>query len=832
MIPLKELPVCKEFHALETAWNKTNNFALKAPTGSGKSIGLPWIIKDKELCSGQILVVQPRRIAAISLARVLSQALGSGIGEEVGYHIRFENKSSKYSRIIYVTDGILLGLLASDSSLSRVGLVIFDEFHERSLNNDASLALVKKIQQNQRQDLKILITSATIELDKISNFLPNCKRLIISGRTYPVEIIHKTRDIKLSLWKQLETEAKRAMTNWPGDLLIFTDGASNISKIVREIQKQKWSKGILVYRFFGDMPLSEQEMVFEPKKSRKIVVATNIAETSLTIPGIRIVIDSGIAKIFNFDSNRGINTLLSEKICRSSADQRSGRAGRTSPGVCIRLWSESEHRERPEFREAEIHRLDLTELFLRLLSKGLNPEKLAWYESPSNASWDKARKQLQVLGLVDQQDVVSETGRLISKIPIHPKLGVALHQAAKEDCLSELALILSISEGRNPVNREYVGSYDKDLKSWKSDFDIMMAAYYDAKKSNFCTDFCKKVGIHAGRMREVEKVAFQLCSYFKKEFNPSVMPHEKISKILIRLDSNQIVRLKSAARKLYENTSGKHLYLSPVSCVGNSDWALSLSKTEIMFKDKIQLQMDMVTEIREEWIIETLANKLTAERRSFFDQSTRKIVVENYLKLGMHKLDLKYGYEPCNEEITSAYANEILTGVLVLKNWNDEVHQLLERLKFIENMLPDYNIQSLDEEDKTLIIEQICSGKNSWKEIKNAEVMPVISDYLGQEKINLIKKVVPSSIIFGKNNRKIKLLYSKNEVSLKIKLQEIYDIEVHPTVGFGTCAIVVEILAPNNRVTQRTRDILGFWNESYPMIKKELAGRYPKHEWR
>ena len=832
MIPLKELPVCKEFHELETAWNKTNNFALKAPTGSGKSIGLPWSINDKELCSGQILVVQPRRIAAISLARVLSQALGSRIGEKVGYHVRFENRSSKYSRVIYVTDGILLNLLASDALLSRVGLVIFDEFHERSLNIDASLALVKKVQKNQRPDLKILITSATIELDKISSFLPNCKQLSISGRTYPVQLIYKSRDIKQSLWQQVETEAKRAIENWPGDLLIFTDGASNISKIVREIQRQKWSRSILVYRFFGDMPLPEQEKIFEPKKSRKIVVATNIAETSLTIPGIRIVIDSGIAKVFNFDSNRGINTLLPEKICRSSADQRSGRAGRTSPGVCIRLWSELDDRERPQFSEAEIHRLDLSELFLRLLSQGFNPEKLEWYESPANDSWDKARAQLRVLGLVNQSDVVNETGRLISKIPIHPKLGVALHQAAKEDCLSELALILSILEGRNPVNREYVASYDKDLKSEKSDFDIMMAAYYDAKKSNFCTSFCKKVGINAARMREVEKVASQLCSYFQKQFTPSHMPHDKISKILIKLDSNQIVRLKSPARKLYEDIRGKNLYLSPISCVGSSEWALSLSTTEIMFKDKIQLQMDMVIEVREEWIINTLANKLTAQKRSFLDQNTRKVVVENFLKLGVHKLDLKYEYNPSNEDIASAYANEILCGKLVLKNWNEEVKQLLERLKFMENMLPDYNIRSLDKEDKMLILEQVCLGKNSWKEIKNAEVLPVLSDYLGLEKISVMNKVVPSKINFGKDNRKIKLLYSKNEVSLKIKLQEIYDVDVHPTVGFGSFAIVVEILAPNNRVTQRTRDILRFWNESYPMIKKELAGRYPKHEWR
>ena len=832
MVPIEELPVCKEFHELETAWNKTNNFALKAPTGSGKSIGLPWGINNKKLCSGQILIVQPRRIAAISLARVLSQALGTGIGEEVGYQIRFENRSSKYSRIIYVTDGILLGLLASDSSLSRVGLVIFDEFHERSLNYDTSLALVKKIQQNQRPDLKIIITSATIDLDQIGSFLPNCKRLTISGRTYPVEIIHKSRDIKLSLWKQMEIEAKKAISNWPGDLLIFTDGASNISKIVREIQKQKWSKGILVYRFFGDMPLLEQEMVFELKKSRKIVVATNIAETSITIPGIRIVIDSGIAKIFNFDSSRGINTLLPAKICRSSADQRSGRAGRTSPGVCIRLWSELDHRERPEFREAEIHRLDLSELLLRLLSQGLKPEKLEWYESPSNASLDKARVQLQVLDLIDNLDVVNETGKLISKIPLHPKLGVALHQAAMENCLSELALILSIADGRNPVNRDYVGSYEKVPNSKESDFDIMFTAYYDAKKNNFCVDYCKKVGIHAMRMREVEKIAVQLCSYFKQDFNPSVMPHEKISKILIKLDSNQIARLKSPARKLYEDTTGKHLYLSPVSCVSNSEWALFLSTTELIFKNKIQLQMDMVIEVKEKWITETLANKLTVQKKSFLDANTRQVVVENYLGLGVHKLGLEHQYDPNNEDIASAYANEILTGELVLKHWNEEVQQLLERLKFMENMLPDCNIQSLDEEDKILIVEQICSGKNSWKQIKNAEVMPFIFDYLGKEKINLMEKFVPSNIIFGKNDRKIKLFYSKNEVSLKIKLQEVYDVEVHPTVGFGTCAIVVEILAPNNRVTQRTRDILRFWDESYPMIKKELAGRYPKHEWR
>lgn len=832
MISLSNFPVCEEFHKFEDSWNQKTNFVLQAPTGSGKSLGLPWIIYKKAISKGQILVVQPRRIAAVSLARTLSGAMKSDLGQEIGYQVRFDKRCSKESKIIYLTDGILLKLITSDSTLSRASLVIFDEFHERSLYLDASLALVKKIQKEKRPDLKIMLVSATLDLKQACNYLPNTCSLKVRGRSYPVEIVHKNPEGNFPFLDEIPREAKRLMNSFPGDLLIFMDGVASISKLVREIQKQKWSAGILVLRFFGDMPLSEQEQLFETKSQRKIIIATNIAETSLTIPGIQMVIDSGYAKVSSFDPVREINTLLSEKICRSSANQRSGRAGRTSKGYCLRLWSESDHLMRKEFDEAEIHRLDLSELCLEIISQGYEPEKLDWFEAPSLESWQKARNQLKGMGLLNEKGSINSDGKLISKIPLPPKLGLALLHSDKENCLSEMALIFSMVDGKNPVSNSFEAQKTDRNPERVSDLDPLLDAYFAARKNNFSTDYCRNAGIHGMRMRECENAAMQLCSYFGRPFNPNSLNHEVISKILIQLYPDRIIRLKSPARKMYEDSKGNHLHLSHRSTIGKSDWALALSVTERKRKNQIQVQMDFVTEIEEKWIVDQLCQKLIHQKKSYLDLATRMVVSESYLALGVFKLNLRLDHNPGKDQIARAYAQEIIAGNLNLKNWNIEVDQFLERLKFLWSAFPEYEIKPLDSEDLFLLLEQLCLEKKNWKEIKNANVFPHIINYLNEQEKELIRELVPTEISLGKNKNLKKLHYSVSEVTLNAKIQDLYDLSHHPKIVNGKYPIIVNVLAPNQHVVQRTSDITSFWDESYPSIKRELAGRYPKHEWR
>jgi len=832
VLTIQDLPVVKEFFKFEKLWSQTNNFALQAPTGSGKSLGLPWSLLQSKLLDGQVLIVQPRRIAAVSLARTLSGILNSKIGESVGYQIRFDNKSNEYTKVIYVTDGILFRLLESDPTLSRAGLVIFDEFHERTLKMDASLALLKKVQKDIRPNLKLLLTSATIDLDKASNSLPDCVKLSVSGRTFPVDIKYRHNVENLVLWKQIEKEAKKGMAAYPGDLLVFVDGVANIRKVIREIQFQKWSNGCLVLGLFGDMPKEQQDKVFEQNSARKIIVATNIAETSLTIPGVRIVIDSGISKVMQYDSLRSINSLLPQKISKSSADQRSGRAGRLSPGVCIRLWSESDHRLRNEYQEPEIKRLDLSELCLGLISRGLKPEVLGWYDSPSHSHWEKARKQLINLSLLEQDGRITTKGLAIAQVPLQPKLSLALDHAASINCLSELAIILSIAESRNPFSDEFIKSQKDANPHCSSDLGLLLESYYFTRNNKISLDFGRTYGINLKRLQECERVASQYCSYFNQSFNPQNLHHDEITKILLHLFPDNVVRCKSQGRKLYENTKGNHFFASPHSTIGDVEWAFPLIVTEKFFKGRVQTQMDLLSEIKEEWILDALPVGTKITRNSYLDPHSRKVIVESFIPFGVHKLNLKREYDPNKEDIAQAYAQSILNGDLSLKNWSDKVDQLFERLNFLAVTFSDLGLKPLDSDDMQMIVEQICLGKKSWKEIKNADVFPALNEYLGDETLHLLNYHAPTHISLGNKSRSVALHYLNCMVTMKIKLQELYDIDKHPHLLNGDFPIIVEILAPNGRHIQRTSNIMDFWDSSYVAIKKELAGRYPKHEWR
>ena len=829
---IQNLPVVKEFSKIKEVWGKANNFVLQAPTGSGKSLGLPWSLLKAKLLVGQVLVVQPRRIAAVSLAKTLSSALNTKVGDAVGYQIRFDNQSNEYTKIIYVTDGILYRLLQSDPTLSRVGLVIFDEFHERTLKMDASLALLKKVQACTRPNLKLLLTSATIDIAKASSFLKDCEILTVSGRTYPVEIIYKKNTPPIPLHKQIEKEAKRAAEKTPGDLLIFVDGLANIRKVIREIQSQKWSRGYLTFGLHGEMSKEQQDKVFDEIASRKIIVATNIAETSLTIPGVRIVIDSGISKVMKYDSLRAINSLLPQKISKSSADQRSGRAGRVSHGICVRLWSEADHAEREEYQKPEIKRLDLSELYLELTSRDLSPEDLDWYDPPSFTSWEKAKKQLQELSLLTHDGRISTIGKSISSVPLHPRFSLALNHAVSQNCLSELAIILSIAESRSPFSEDFIKS-QRDLNpQCSSDLNLLLESYFYVRNHDISFDFCRNHGIHFKRLQECEKVAIQYCSYFNQPFDPQDHFQDEISKILVKIFPDNIVRCKSEGRKLFENTKGKHFFASSFSMMGGVKWAIPLIVTERLFKGQIQTQMDLMSEIQEEWILDLLPADRKEERRSYLDMNSRKVMVESYLRFGVHKLNLKREYEPNEEDIAKAYAQAIFTGDLSLKNWSKEVDQLLNRLSFLANKSPDLGLRALNDEDRIMVLELICLGKKNWKEIKNAEILPVLNDYLGDDKLNTLDFYAPREISFGNKDRKTSLFYTASSVTLKIKLQELYDVEKHPALLNEKIPVIVEILAPNGRPVQRTSNILDFWKESYLSVRKDLAGRYPKHEWR
>lgn len=843
MNDISDLPIFKGFNEIKSALKESVNLTLKSPTGSGKSIGLPLLLLKENLIKGQILVVQPRRIAARFLAQRVAQITGTPIGDIIGYQVRFEDKTSNNTKIIYLTDGLLLRKILGDRLLSRVGLVIFDEFHERTIQMDAALALLRKTQETQRPSMRLIITSATLEIGNINKYLGNCKSVQLSAREYPVEIEYKSLQRGEIIWKRIASEIKKCVTNYDGDLLIFAPGVYEITKIINEINSSSWSKGLLVKSLYGDLRISEQELALKSSSKRKIIVSTNIAETSLTVEGVRIVIDTGVAKKSSYDPIRGVNVLLPQPISKSAADQRSGRAGRTSSGYCLRLWGEKEHKSRDEMERPAINRLDLSEIYLNLSSLGEDPALMNWLTRPPENSLARAKKSLISLGALTAKSQISEKGLEMSRFPLNPRLGKALIMSKEMGCLPALALSLALIEDRSPIihkefNSEVVETFLstfnlEDELGLASDLRILLGAWAYAKNEDFSVDRCKYIGIHANRCREAERLALRFCKIAGlKEFSFQFPKIGDLSVVMLTAFPNHLARLKNRGTLLYESIEGYNMYVGKYSEVQSADWVIALNLIEKPLKGKIGLEMQCVTEVKEEIIKKVLNAEIEKREEVVLHPLTRMVIKRNYNQLGAIKFDIKEYESPSKEDMQKAYSEELRCGNLNLKKWDVQVERFIERVSYMTKNYPDYGITEFNENSKSILYDEICKDASSWKEIRNREVLPTLKNLYTEEEVNLLNNAVPSVITVGNGKRTYRVNYADSAPFIRIKLQDLYEVNTHPKVVFGNQLVKLEILAPNGRCVQVTENINEFWDGSYPEIKKELAGRYPKHEWR
>ncbi|MDA8775617.1 helicase-related protein, partial [Opitutales bacterium] len=729
MNDISDLPIFKGFNEIKSALKESVNLTLKSPTGSGKSIGLPLLLLKENLIKGQILVVQPRRIAARFLAQRVAQITGTPIGDIIGYQVRFEDKTSCNTKIIYLTDGLLLRKILGDRLLSRVGLVIFDEFHERTIQMDAALALLRKTQETQRPSMRLIITSATLEIGNINKYLGNCKSVQLSAREYPVEIEYKSLQRGEIIWKRIASEIKKCVTNYDGDLLIFAPGVYEITKIINEINSSSWSKGLLVKSLYGDLRISEQELALKSSSKRKIIVSTNIAETSLTVEGVRIVIDTGVAKKSSYDPIRGVNVLLPQPISKSAADQRSGRAGRTSSGYCLRLWGEKEHKSRDEMERPAINRLDLSEIYLNLSSLGEDPALMNWLTRPPENSLARAKKSLISLGALTAKSQISEKGLEMSRFPLNPRLGKALIMSKEMGCLPALALSLALIEDRSPIihkefNSEVVETFLstfnlEDELGLASDLRILLGAWAYAKNEDFSVDRCKYIGIHANRCREAERLALRFCKIAGlKEFSFQFPKIGDLSVVMLTAFPNHLARLKNRGTLLYESIEGYNMYVGKYSEVQSADWVIALNLIEKPLKGKIGLEMQCVTEVKEEIIKKVLSAEIEKREEVVLHPLTRMVIKRNYNQLGAIKFEIKEYESPSKEDMQKAYSEELRCGNLNLKKWDVQVERFIERVSYMTKNYPDYGITEFNDTSKSILYDEICKDASSWKEIR------------------------------------------------------------------------------------------------------------------
>jgi len=847
------LPIYEIEEAILASVRHHRRVIISAPTGSVKSTQVPQMLLDHSLLgNGQVVVLQPRRLATRLLAARVASERQTELGRLVGYQIRFENVTSSGTRIRFVTEGVLLRQMVQDATLPGVSAVIFDEFHERHLYGDITLARSLDLQESTRPDLKILVMSATLDAARLEEYLTPCRVVESQGRAFPVEIQFTGSPSyvdKRPVWEQAaEAFSQFVNSGATGDVLVFMPGSFEISQTIQAIQHCDEAKGFILLPLHGELSPRDQDAAVARYDKRKVVVATNVAETSLTIDGVLCVIDSGQARIPRYGAQRGINTLLVDKISRASADQRAGRAGRTAPGVCLRLWSAEEHGHRPQQELPEIKRLDLAEVALTLKAAGIaDLRRFRWLEPPEDRALAHAEELLVDLGALRQMDAaagttqITEVGRKILAFPLHPRYGRMLLAAQQYGCVHQACLVAALTQGRDLLLR----NVDRDTARWRedllgekatSDFWILMRAWNHAARNQFRPDACRRLGVHIVTARQVGPLFQQFLDIAKREglnTNPTEIADEALQKCILIGFSDRVARRVDSGTLRCELVHNRRGVLARESAVHSSNLLVASEVREVEGKDKtVNTILSLATAVEERWLHDLFPEDMSSIPRVFYDSTTKRVYAEEQLRFRDLSITTRRMEAPPPDKAAALLSDEVIAGRLVLKEWDHDIEQWILRLNLLSGWCQEVGLPPITEEDRRHLMEQVCEGAFSYKDIKDKPVKPIVSSWLNQTQKALLDKHAPERLTLS-NGRTPKVIYDAGTPPhIAIRLQELYDVSVIPKIAMGRVSLVLHILAPNMRPVQITQDLAGFWRDHYPKVKQELQRKYPKHQWR
>ncbi|MBN2507840.1 MAG: ATP-dependent helicase HrpB [Verrucomicrobia bacterium] len=821
---------------------------LQAPTGSGKSTQVPQMLLTHGLLDrGQAVTLQPRRLAARLLAARVARERRTELGGEVGYQVRFEHLAGPATRIKFVTEGILLRQMIQDPTLQGIQALIFDEFHERHLYGDITLARALDLQEQSRPDLLILVMSATLPAESLQVYLDPCATLASEGRMFPVDIefaLRRTPAHPPPAWELAAAAFQHHVrAGDSGDVLIFMPGGYEISQTIEALRHCSEARGYLLLPLHGELSPRDQDAAVARYDQPKVVVATNVAETSVTIDGVRLVIDSGLARLPRYDPHRGINTLLIEKISRASADQRAGRAGRTAPGRCVRLWSPEDHWQRPDHELPEIKRLDLAEVALTLKAAGVQDlRQFRWLEPPPENSLLDAESLLADLGALDRQGRISPVGRTMLAFPVHPRYARMLLAADHFGCVHQAALVAALTQGRDLLLRKPGKDIEQRRERWfgergTSDFWILMRAWEYAVQHQFRLEACRDAGIHAVTARQVGPLHQQFLRIARDEgldTQPRTVPEEALRKCILIGFSDRVARRLDEGTLRCELVHNRRGVLARESVVHHSPLFVAAEVREVEgAQNSLNTVLSLATAIQPEWLHELFPDDITRGQPIVtYDPSAKRVCAETQVRFRDLTLSSKRLDPPPAEAAARLLAEEVFQGRLILKQWDHGVDQWILRLNGLSRWCPELGLPPLSPGDRRHLLEQICFGAASSKDIKDRDVKPVVKAWLSPAQQVLLDKHAPERLTLA-NQRTPKITYvADGHPYVALRIQELYGVTTTPRIALNRVPVLVHILAPNMRPVQITQDLEGFWRDQYPRVKQELQRKYPKHEWR
>ena len=839
------LPIDALKEPLVEACGRTRRIVLRAPTGSGKSTRIPQMLLDLGLVQGQIVVLQPRRIAARLLAARIAQERGVKLGGEVGYQIRFERVESAETRIKFVTEALLLRQMASDPQLKGVGAVVFDEFHERNLHSDVALALARQLQESGRPDLLIIAMSATLDTEGVARWMSNAETLAADGRAYPVDIeyVPVARTSTRPVWDLAAEQVGRILHEEPeGDILVFMPGGYEIMRTIGAVRNLRESGGVDILPLYGELPPEEQDRAVRPGPRRKVIVATNVAETSLTIPGVRAVVDAGLARIARFDALRGIDTLMVEAVSQASAEQRAGRAGRTGPGRCIRLWSHTDHQARPLREVPEIKRVDLAETILLLLSSGWgDPATFPWYEKPEPIALQRAVTVLTDLGALDGRGALTTLGRRMAIFPAHPRYARMLMAADELDCVAEVAAIAGLSQGRDLMLRKVDERVERERDAIPaeegSDFFTRLALLQRASELKFDPDACDRFGVHGQAARQAEQAARQFLRLAQGQglrISDRPAASENIRRCLLLGFSDRLAVRLDAGTLRCALVHGRRGELRRESSIRSAKLLVAAEVDEIQTRGEVTTYLSLATAIEETWLQELFPADFSEVISVRYDATQRRVLTRTERRFRDLVLAAVERDDASSDAGSRILADEVSAGRLELERWDGQVDAWIRRMNFLAKHCPELGIPPFDDAGRRLVIEEICAGATAYRDIREKPVFPIVRGWLTHEQAMVLEAYCPEKIILPRKKHPAKVEYTEDgEAEIEATVQELYDFPGSKLrVCQGKVPMIICIQSPARRTQQRTRDLDAFWKGSYELVKKELRGRYPKHEWR
>jgi ATP-dependent helicase HrpB len=812
------LPEVKE------AVRKHSALVLQAPPGSGKTTRVPLALLDVlPPEKGRILMLEPRRIAAVSAARWMAKTLGEEIGRTLGYSIRFDSRVSPSTRIEVMTEGILTRRILANPALEGVAMVIFDEFHERSLQADLALALCLDIRRALREDLKILVMSATLDGGPVADLLDGAAVISSQGRAFPVEERYCGDARDHSVTARTASVVQRALRETEGDILVFLPGAGEI-RAVRDALAPTLSGDISLHPLYGDLPFGEQERAILPAATRKIVLATNIAETSLTIEGVRIVIDSGLTRRLQYDPATGMNRLVTVMVSQASAKQRQGRAGRLGPGVCYRLYSPHTFQSLVAFAPPEIVISDLSSLVLDLAAWGIrDPGQLSWLDPPPPAAWRTARELLVELGALDAKGSITPAGIAMARLPLHPRLGRLLTEAVRLGCPSlgaDLAALLSerdILRAAGSASAQPHGGADLSerleiLRRWRKD-----------KRPSGAAD--------PWALRAADSTAQQLRRLSGKV--PDASGEETkggIPRLLLGAFPDRVAQRREEGDGRYVLRQGRGMKLSAKHL---PDAAPYLIAVVVDKGEKTEGTIHVAEALTEDLLRNTLGDQIETVRRVLWDKQEGRIIASVEERLGTIVLAAKPAHPP-EAEVASVLCEAVRSQAAKI-HFSREALQFQGRVRlmretFPEESWPDLSEAALLATPENWLLPRL-SGVRSAEQLAALNILPALQEQLTWGERRLLADRAPAAISVPSGHTAAIDYVSGQIPILAVKLQEMFGLADTPAIAGGRVRLLLHLLSPARRPVQITRDLGQFWNSGYPQVKKELKGRYPKHPW-